>query len=82
MAHTVLVRLLRGALEHIGLSREEAAVFSAHSMRSGGATTTADHGHREDIQYLAGVKDVNWLVCNNRRMYLTEHLRVLQAIGL
>jgi hypothetical protein len=40
------------------------------------------HGlHREDIQHLAGVEDVNWLAYNNR-LYLAERLRVSQAIGL
>jgi hypothetical protein len=82
MSHANFVRHMREALVHIGLSREEAAVFSAHSMRSGGATAAAVHGlHREDIQHLAGVKDVNWLAYYNR-MYLAERLRVSQGIGL
>jgi hypothetical protein len=82
MAHAAFVRHLREALVHIGLTREEAAVFSAHSLRSGGATAAAVHGlHREDIQHLAGVKDVNWLAYYNR-LYLAERLRVSQAIGL
>jgi hypothetical protein len=82
MSHANFVRHLREALVHIGLTREEAAVFSGHSMRSGGATAAAVHGlHREDIQHLAGVKDVNWLAYYNR-MYLAERLRVSQTIGL
>jgi len=82
MPHASFIRHLREALHHIGLSRDAAAVFSAHSMRSGGATAAAVHGlHREDIQHLAGVKDVNWLAYYNR-MYLAERLRVSQSIGL
>jgi hypothetical protein len=82
MSHNNFVRHLREALVHIGLSRETAAVYSAHSMRSGGATSAAVNKlHREDIQHLAGVKDVNWLAYYNR-MYLAERLRVSQGIGL
>jgi len=82
MAHALFVRHLRAALVHIGLPSETAAVFSGQSMRSGGASAAAQHGlHREDIQHLAGVKDVNWLAYYNRK-YLAERLRVSQAIGL
>mmetsp|Transcript_73989 Transcript_73989/g.139860 ORF Transcript_73989/g.139860 Transcript_73989/m.139860 type:complete len:468 (+) Transcript_73989:167-1570(+) len=82
MSYSTFVRHLREALVLIGLSRETAAVYSAHSMRSGGATTAARQGlSREEIQHLAGVKDVNWLAYYNR-MHLAERLRVSQGIGL
>ena len=55
---------------------------SSPSPSSGGATAAAVPGlHREDIQHLAGVKDVNWLAYYNR-MYLAERLRVSRTIGL
>ena len=82
MPHKVFVAHLREALVNIGLSREMASVYSAHSMRAGGATAAAVHGlHREEIQHLAGVADPNWLAYYNRN-YLAERLRVSQAIGL
>ena len=82
MSHSSFVAFLRSALINIGLSEEEAEVFSAHSMRAGGATAAAVHGlHQEDIQHLAGVKDANWLAWYNRH-YLGERLRVSRAIGL
>ena len=82
MPHKVFVAHLREALVNIGLSREMAGVYSAHSMRAGGATAAAVHGlHREEIQHLAGVADPNWLAYYNRN-YLAERLRVSQAIGL
>jgi hypothetical protein len=82
MSYANFIRHLREALVHVGLSRESAAVYSAHSMRSGGATAAAVHGlSREDIQHLAGVKDANWLAYYNR-MYLATRLRVSQGIGL
>ena len=82
MPHKVFVAHLREALVNIGLSRAMASVYSAHSMRAGGATAAAVHGlHREEIQHLAGVADPNWLAYHNRN-YLAERLRVSQAIGL
>jgi hypothetical protein len=82
MSYANFVRHLREALVHIGISAKDVTVFSGHSMRSGGASAAAMHGlHREDIQHLAGVKDVNWLAYYNRK-YLAERLRVSQAIGL
>ena len=80
--HKVFVAHLREALVNAGLSRKMADVYSAHSMRAGGATAAAVHGlHREEIQHLAGVADSNWLAYYNRN-YLAERLRVSQAIGL
>ena len=82
MSHKKFVAHLREALVNIGLTREMAGVYSAHSMRAGGATATAVHGlHREEIQHLAGVDDPNWLAYYNRN-YLAERIRVSQAIGL
>ena len=82
MSHKSFVWHLRNALQHIGLTREQAHAFSAHSMRAGGATEAAVHKlHREDIQHLAGVNDPNWLAYYNRT-YLAERLRVSRALGL
>ena len=82
MSHKEFVAHLREALVNIGLTREMAGVYSAHSMRAGGATAAAVHGlHREEIQHLAGVEDPNWLAYYNRN-YLAERIRVSQAIGL
>ena len=82
MSHPHFVAHLREALVNVGLTREMAAVYSAHSMRAGGATAAAVHGlHREEIQHLAGVADPNWLAYYNRN-YLAERIRVSQAIGL
>ena len=82
MAHKAFVAHLREALVNVGLTREMAEVFSAHSMRAGGATSAAAMGlHREDIVHLAGVKDPNRLAYYNRN-YLAERLRVSRAIGL
>ena len=82
MSHKLFVRHLRCALMQVGLSERMAAVFSAHSLRAGGATAAAVHGlHREDILHLAGVNDPNWLAYYNRT-YLAERLRVSRAMGL
>ena len=82
MSHKAFVAHLREALVNVGLTKEMAEVFSAHSMRAGGATSAAAMGlHREDIVHLAGVKDPNWLAYYNRN-YLAERLRVSRAIGL
>ena len=82
MSHRQFVAHLREALVNIGLTREMASVYSAHSMRAGGATAAAVHGlHREDIQHLEGVADPNWLAYYNRN-YLAERIRVSEAIGL
>ena len=82
MPHKMFVAHLRAALINIGLTPEQAGVYSAHSMRAGGATAAAVHGlHREEIQHLAGVADPNWLAYYNRN-YLAERIRVSQAIGL
>ena len=76
------MRHLRNALIHIGLTRAQASVYSAHSLRSGGATEAAAAKlHREDILHLAGVADANWLAYYNR-MYLAERLRVSRSLGL
>jgi hypothetical protein len=82
MSHKLFVHHLRGALIEVGLSERQASVYSAHSLRAGGATAAAVHGlHREDILHLAGVNDPNWLAYYNRT-YLTERLRVSRAMGL
>ena len=60
MSQPNFVAHLREALVNVGLTREMAAVYSAHSMRAGGATAAAVHGlHREEIQHVAGVADPN-----------------------
>ena len=76
------VRHLRNALVPVGITREQASVYPAHSLRSGGATEAAVAKlRREDILHLAGVADANWLAYYNR-MYLAERLRVSRSLGL
>ena len=70
-----------------GMSEQEAAEYSAHSIRSGAATEPVHSGlpHSELppllICHLAGVKSIEWLV-GYMRADLGDRLRASWSLGL
>jgi hypothetical protein len=82
MEYDDFVRHLRQALVTVGLSEQEAAEYSAHSIRSGAATEAA-HSELPPllICHLAGVKSIEWLV-GYMRADLGDRLRASWSLGL
>ena len=82
MGYDEFVRHLRQALVTTGMSEAEAGEYSAHSMRSGGASAAARAGLEPLlICHVAGVKSIDWLV-GYMRTDLNDRLRASWAIGL
>ena len=82
MGYDDFVRHLRQALVTTGMSEAEAGEYSAHSMRSGGASAAARAGLEPLlICHVAGVKSIDWLV-GYMRTDLNDRLRASWAIGL
>ena len=83
MEYKDYVRFLRHCLVYsAGLSEEEAAHYAGHSGRAGaGSEAARARLAPHEICHLAGVKDINWLLCYMRQDE-SDRLRTSRALGL